>query len=80
MEIKDELVRMIASIAEIPETEVQEHVALRELGVDSLMALELVAMVEKRFKIEIPEEEIAQVRTLADILKLIHARGVVASK
>ena len=46
----------------------QEDVPLRDQGVDSLMAMELVAFIEKRLGIEIPEEDIPKVRTLNDIL------------
>jgi acyl carrier protein len=67
-EIREELIERIARLAEIPEESVLDDVPLRDLGVDSLMAMEIVAFVEKRLQIEIPEEEIPKVRTLNDIL------------
>lgn len=66
--IRKELIERIARLAEISEEGVRDDVPLRDLGVDSLMAMEIVAFVEKRLQIDIPEEEIPKVRTLADIL------------
>jgi acyl carrier protein len=67
-DIREELIERIARLAEIPEDSVKDDVPLRDLGVDSLMAMEIVAFVEKRLQIDIPEEEIPKVRTLNDIL------------
>ncbi|HYS04854.1 MAG TPA: acyl carrier protein [Candidatus Dormibacteraeota bacterium] len=68
IEIRDELIARIARMAEIPAASVKEDVPLRDQGVDSLMAMELVAFIEKRLGIEIPEGDIPKVRTLNDIL------------
>lgn len=67
-DIREELIERIARLAEIPEDSVKDDVPLRDLGIDSLMAMEIVAFVEKRLQIDIPEEEIPKVRTLNDIL------------
>lgn len=70
-ELETELAAKIAELAEIPAERVQRDVPLKELGVDSLMVLELVAFLEKRTRCEIPETEIPKVRTLADILERV---------
>ncbi len=72
--MEKEIVEQIARLAEIEPGEVRPDAQLRELGVDSLMVLEIVAFIEKKLRIQIPEEEIQQVRTLADILEKI--RGI----
>ena len=59
--------KLKAELAEIDPSEVVPDRPLRELGVDSLMVLELVAFIEKRTEIEIPEEEISKVKCLDDI-------------
>lgn len=69
--LEQDLVDLIAELAEIDPKEVQTDRPLRDLGVDSLMVLELVAFIEKRTRTEIPESEIGKVRTLADILDKI---------
>ncbi|MFQ5601465.1 MAG: acyl carrier protein [Candidatus Krumholzibacteriia bacterium] len=68
-----ELTSKIAELAEIPPERVERDTPLKDLGVDSLMVLELVAFIEKRTRCEIPESEIPKVRTLGDILE--HVRN-----
>jgi acyl carrier protein len=69
--LERDLVGLIAELAEINPNEVSPDRPLRDLGVDSLMVLELVAFIEKRTRLEIPESEIGKVRTLGDILAKI---------
>jgi acyl carrier protein len=42
-----------------------------ELGLDSLAGLRVLAAVEKRFGLRIPDGELGRVRTLAQILELV---------
>jgi acyl carrier protein len=42
-----------------------------ELGLDSLMALEVMVAVDKKYKIDIPEEEFATIRTLNDAVEVV---------
>jgi acyl carrier protein len=69
--LERDLVGLIADLAEVDPAEVRADRPLRDLGVDSLMVLELVAFIEKRTSTEIPEAEIGKVETLADILDKI---------
>ncbi|MBK2126364.1 acyl carrier protein, partial [Fangia hongkongensis] len=43
---------------------------VQELGVDSMMALEIVACIERKYKIRIPEERLVEVQTLNDSVRL----------
>jgi acyl carrier protein len=69
--VKSDTVTIIAELAEIPEEEIKEDANLQNLGVDSLMALQIVARMEKKYQVEIPEEEIGKIRTLRDILDMV---------
>jgi acyl carrier protein len=69
--VKSDTVTIIAELAEIPEEEITEEAILQKLGVDSLMALQIVARMEKKYQVEIPEEEIGKIRTLRDILDMV---------
>ena len=44
---------------------------VRELGLDSLAALRLLAAVEKRFGVRFPDERLAEFRTLQQLLDFI---------
>ena len=68
-ELKAALRDRIADLAEIEPDEVLEEAPLQELGIDSLMAIELVVFVEKRTRCEFPEDCVGKIRTLGDILR-----------
>ena len=48
---------------------------MRELGLDSLAALRLLAAVEKRFGVRFPDERLAEFRTLRKLLDFIAQHG-----
>ncbi|MER6022998.1 MULTISPECIES: acyl carrier protein [Streptomyces] len=48
-----------------------EALFVEELGVDSVVALELAVTLEQRYGIRIPEEELVQLRTFPDIHGLL---------
>jgi len=71
--LEKEIRSLVAEILEIKE----EHITpdakfVDELGMDSMMALEILASVEKKYKIKIPEEYLTKVtslRSMVDIAK-----------
>jgi acyl carrier protein len=66
-----EVRQIIADIVEVPAEQVGDDTSLAdELGVDSLMALEIVATIEKKYRVKIPEERLQQVKTLNDTVAL----------
>ncbi len=68
---RTEIRQIIADIVEIPAEQVGDDTSLAdELGVDSLMALEIVATIEKKYRVQIPEEKLEQVKTLSDTVAL----------
>ncbi len=71
MTTRTEIRQIIADILEIPSEQVGDDTSLAdELGVDSLMALEIVATIEKKYRVQIPEEKLQQVKTLNDTVAL----------
>ena len=46
-------------------------IPLSKLGIDSLMALSVVAAVEKQFKISIPEKRLRGIKSIDDLIALI---------
>lgn len=70
--IKNEIRKKISEITEISEEELKDEARFSEdLGVDSMMALEVVAAIEKLYKISVPEEEIPNIRSVGDIYELV---------
>jgi len=71
-EIKKEVKIKVSEITEIPEEKLKEDAKfVEDLGVDSMMALEIVASIEKKYKVVVPEEDIPKMRSLKDVYELL---------
>ena len=71
-EIKKEVKKKVAEITEIPEDKLKEDAKfVEDLNIDSMMALEIVAAIEKKYKVVIPEEDIPKIRSLKDVYELL---------
>ncbi len=46
---------------------------LKELGIDSLMTIELVVFIEKMLQRQIPEERVGKIRTCDDIFREVES-------
>jgi acyl carrier protein len=71
--LETEIAAIISEVAEIPAESIKEHTSMAELGVDSLDALRIIAAIEKKYQIEVPEEHIGSVQTVSDIIGLVAA-------
>jgi acyl carrier protein len=60
--LKDELREIITEVTEVEE--IPEDTPFADLGIDSMMAIEIVADVEKNYEITIAEEELAELTNL----------------
>ena len=60
--LKDELRQIITDVTEVEE--IPEDTSFADLGIDSMMAIEIVADVEKNYDITIAEEELADLTNL----------------
>lgn len=71
-EIKQEVREMLAEIAEVLPQEVTEDADLaKDLGVDSMMALEIVAALEKKYRVKVPEQKIPTIRSFRNVTELL---------
>jgi acyl carrier protein len=62
VELKEELRALIAEISEVDEIPDDTH--FKELGIDSMMGVEIVAAIERQYKIKIDDTELAEISTL----------------
>lgn len=66
-EIKD----IISEIVEVDSQEItREADFVNDLGMDSMQALEIVAAIEKKFKVIIPEDKLFQLKNLNEAIRL----------
>ena len=62
---------IISEITEIePEKITMEADFVEKLGMDSMMALEILAAIEKKYKIQIPEAKLMDLKNLKESIKL----------
>src|SRR5450755_3407939 len=54
---------------------ITESTVISELGIDSLGMLEIVGVLERRLKMQIPDESLAGIETVKDLIELIERRG-----
>lgn len=58
---------IIADQLSIGVDEIKENVSFEELGIDSLDIFEIVMSLEEEFNIEIPNEDIEDIKTLKEL-------------
>lgn len=69
--LEKELKDIIAKIVEIdPDKITLEASFVEDLGMDSMMALEILAAMEKKYKIQVPEEKLGKLKNLSETIKL----------
>ncbi len=69
--LEKELREIIANITEIEPSEIKlESSFVEDLGMDSMMALEILAAMEKKYKIQVPEEKLGKLTNLKETINL----------
>lgn len=69
-QLHDELKTLIAEIIEVDDFSDDANF-VEELGVDSMLALEIVARIEKRYRIRVPEENFSEIQTLNAVVQMV---------
>lgn len=70
--MKEELRALIAEIAE--KDEIPDDVAFKDLGIDSMMGVEIVAAIEKKYQVKIEDSELVEVTTLNASMALVQKK------
>jgi len=70
--LKEELRKIIAEVAEVDE--VPDGTRFKDLGIDSMMAIEIVAEIERTYKLSIPEEELKELVDLESVYSKVNSR------
>jgi len=60
--LKEQLRSLVAEIAE--KDEVPDGASFKDLGIDSMMGVEIVAAIERQYQIKIADDELKEVSTL----------------
>jgi acyl carrier protein len=71
-QLKEELRALISEIAEVDTIPDDTH--FKDLGIDSMMGVEIVAAIERQYQIKIPDEELKEVSTLNKSYEMVLAK------
>ncbi len=66
--------RTATEVAEKDFHTVAETMQIAELGIDSLGMLEIIGSLERELKIHIPDESLAGIQTVKDLLEAVESR------
>ena len=73
-EILEELKEVLLRVIDVePEDLTLDAHFFKDLGVDSIKAIEITVAIERHFKVAIREESIAQIATLGQVLDILMA-------
>ena len=68
-ELKENLRRIVADVSEVDV--IPDDTDFRELGIDSMMGIEIVAEIERTYKISVPESELKNMTSLTRVYELV---------
>ncbi len=67
--LKEQLRALVAEIAE--KDEIPDGATFKDLGIDSMMGVEIVAAVERQYQIKIDDDELAEFKDLQGAYALV---------
>jgi len=71
-QIRIEIKKLIAAVTEREPEEIPDHASCKdELGVDSLMAMEVMVSMDKQFNIDVPEEEFVKATNVEEAVLMV---------
>lgn len=71
--VAGEIRALVAKIIKLPADKINPKDNLfTDLGVDSLLGVEIFAALDKKYYIDIPEEKLKKVKTLGDLVQLVN--------
>lgn len=73
----EKIIKLMADKLNLDESSIQPDSNFKDdLGIDSLDLFELVISLEEEFEIEIPQDDVAEIQTVNDVVAYLKNRGV----
>jgi len=67
--VEKEIAEIVSRVIKVPVEKIDANADLfKDLGVDSLLGVEIFASLDKKFGIDIPEKKLEKIRTLNDMI------------
>ncbi len=70
-QVKERLREIISEVSEVDE--IPDGASFKDLGIDSMMAMEIVSEVEREYSMSIPEEELQELTDLEKVFEKVRA-------
>jgi len=71
-DLENEIRALVAKVIKKPEAQVGLDTNLfTDLGIDSLLGIEIFAALDKKYKVDVPESKLREVQTLRDIIRIV---------
>lgn len=67
--LKEELRALISEISEVDT--IPDDVAFKDLGIDSMMGVEIVAAVERQYSVKVDDAELPRIKDLNSVVELV---------
>lgn len=77
--IHDDICALLEKLADIPRDQVAGNASFDDLGVDSLMMIEVINNLSTLFHIDLPHEDLEQLTDIDSLVQYLHGRGCVGS-
>ena len=71
-DLRDKLRAIIAEVSEVDE--IPDTTPFKDLGIDSMMAIEIVAEIERTYKMSVPEEDLKKLTHFEAVYTLVREK------
>ncbi len=71
-QLRETLRGIVAEVSEVDD--IPDDKEFSDLGIDSMMAIEIVAEVERTYKLSIPEDELKEMTNLDRVVRLVESK------
>ena len=68
-DLKEKLRAIIAEVSEVDE--IPDETPFKDLGIDSMMAIEIVAEIERTYKMTVPEDDLKKLTNFMAVYTLV---------
>ena len=72
--IADDIASIVADVAEVDREDIAASATLADVGVDSLMGIEIAVHVEQQFNVHFNEDDLGEIQTFNDLVTLTRAK------
>jgi len=78
-QLAKEIKGLVSKVIKVPEEKIDVNANIfTDLGVDSLLGVEIFAALDKKYGLDVPEDKLAEINTLNDVINIV--REMLAKK